>query len=343
MINDIFERFNINFYVADSFLFLAIGAALLLLAAIRPRWWTTVIAALATVLIGWAITAISAFIDISLPVAIAALLILLMGIYWQARRMKPANWFHRALLWALLASASTSASLIGMITTYGTLPLTPYFWLLIAPPIPALIGAYLLRRHFIVAPAMTVENPTALNVPASPASTTHAPTDIFISYKRSERARVEQIAQALRALHLTVWFDARLESGKSFDDEINREVRGAKAVLVCWSRGAVESEWVRAEASIGRQRGVLAACFLETCEPYPPFNLVHAEDINAGALDGSNPAWVKIVDQIGRLVGRPGLGEYLQIGADNARGGAWLAGNAADPLADAVLARLRQA
>lgn len=170
----------------------------------------------------------------------------------------------------------------------------------------------------------------------------HAPTDVFISYKREERQRVEAIANALKALKLNVWFDARLQSGHSFDDEINREVRGAKAVLVCWSSGAVASEWVRAEASIGRQRGVLAACFLEDCEPFPPFNLVHAEHLGAGALDGTNPAWVKIVDQIGVLVGRPGLGAYAQLGADKAAAGAWLAENAGDPLADAVLARLRQ-
>lgn len=178
-----------------------------------------------------------------------------------------------------------------------------------------------------------------------PIRTSNAPSDVFISYKREERVRVEAIAQALRDLKLNVWFDARLQSGKSFDDEINREVRSAKCVLVCWSQAAVASEWVRAEASIGRQRGVLAACFLERCDLYPPFNLVHAEDLSAGALDGSNPAWCKIVAQIGHLSGRSGLGAYLlaQQHGDRASFGAWLADNAHDPLADVVMARLRQA
>jgi hypothetical protein len=180
---------------------------------------------------------------------------------------------------------------------------------------------------------------------ARPTAQPGAATDVFISYKREERARVEAIAQALRDLKLSVWFDARLQSGKSFDDEINREVRNAKCVLVCWSKAAVDSEWVRAEATVGRQRGVLTACFLERCDPYPPFNLVHAEDLSAGALDGSNPAWAKIVDQIGHLAARPGLGAYVvaQHRGDKASFGAWIADNAHDPLADAVLARLRQA
>jgi hypothetical protein len=143
---------------------------------------------------------------------------------------------------------------------------------------------------------------TAANAPAP---------DVFISYKREERERVEAIADALRGLGLAVWFDARLVSGKSFDDEINQQVRTAKAVLVCWSRGAANSEWVRAEASIGRERGVLRACFLEPCDLFPPFNLVHAEDLSAGALNAANPGWVRLVDQLGGLTGRPGLGASL--------------------------------
>jgi hypothetical protein len=140
-----------------------------------------------------------------------------------------------------------------------------------------------------------------------------APVDVFISYKREERPQVERIAGALRALGLNVWFDERLSSGKSFDEEINHQVRTAKAVLVCWSPGAAASEWVRAEASIGRQRGVLTACCLERCELFPPFNLVHAEDLSTGRLDAANPAWAKLLDRIGDLVGRRSL-----IGAPSA-------------------------
>lgn len=155
--------------------------------------------------------------------------------------------------------------------------------------------------------------------------------DIFISYKREERPRVEAIAEALRALKFKIWFDTRLTSGKAFDDEINQQVRAAKAVLVCWSPGAIASEWVRAEATIGRQRGVLCACVLEPCELTPPFNLVHAEDLSAGPLTAANPAWIKLVEQLGALVGRPGIGEF--VSADAAGAKAWRAAHPNDPLA----------
>jgi hypothetical protein len=132
-----------------------------------------------------------------------------------------------------------------------------------------------------------------------------APADVFISYKRDDRPQVEGIAAALRGLGLNVWFDERLSPGKSFDEEINHHARAAKVVLVCWSPGAAASEWVRAEASIGRQRGVLTACFLAPCELFPPFNLVHAEDLSSGRFEPSNPAWSKLLERIGQLTGRP--------------------------------------
>ena len=42
-------------------------------------------------------------------------------------------------------------------------------------------------------------------------------TDVFISYKRRTRPKIEQIAAALEALGLDVWFDANLEAGSSFN------------------------------------------------------------------------------------------------------------------------------
>ena len=83
------------------------------------------------------------------------------------------------------------------------------------------------------------------------------------------------------------------------------------------------------------------ACALETCEPWTPFNLVHLEDLSSGTLDGSNGAWVKIVDRVGDLVGRPGLVEYVRLTNDRTACGQWLARYGDDPLAELVAARLR--
>lgn len=169
------------------------------------------------------------------------------------------------------------------------------------------------------------------------------PADVFISYKRSERPRVEAISAALSRLGLSVWFDAELRSGSSFDSEINKHVRTAKCVLVVWSQGAVASDWVRAEASIGRERGVLAAVMVEPCDLPPPFNLVHFEDLRTSTLHADDEAWLRTLERIGSVLGRPGLASFeaLRGSEDAASMRAWLAKYATDPLAEGVLARIR--
>lgn len=131
--------------------------------------------------------------------------------------------------------------------------------------------------------------------------------DVFISYKREERPAVERIATLLRDAGLTVWFDARLPSGQSFDEEINRELRAAKAVLVCWSPAAIASDWVRAEATIGRERDVLVAVMLTPTQLYPPFNLVHANDLTEWDGSETAPGWLAALARIGTLTGRTDL------------------------------------
>jgi len=41
--------------------------------------------------------------------------------------------------------------------------------------------------------------------------------DVFVSYKRAERERVQRIVDLLKLEGLDVWFDARLEVGAAKD------------------------------------------------------------------------------------------------------------------------------
>jgi len=134
--------------------------------------------------------------------------------------------------------------------------------------------------------------------------------DVFISYKREERARCERIHEKLTALGLDVWFDVRLTAGKSFDREIEGAVKGAKAVVVLWSPASVDSEWVREEAGVGKARGVLAAIRIAPCDLPFGFGTTHVEDIHEAEFADDHPAWLKILDRIGDLIGRPALADY---------------------------------
>lgn len=167
-------------------------------------------------------------------------------------------------------------------------------------------------------------------------------TDVFISYKREERGRCVAICTALVDLKLSVWFDAHIEPGTDFDREIEREVRRAKAVLVLWSELAADSDWIRAEARTGRQSERLVAARLDDCLPPLEFASVQAVDLFDRPDFQAGDGWRQIVARIGRLVGRPGLGDYVRCeqSADAGQWRGWIAANAGDPLLGEARERL---
>lgn len=144
--------------------------------------------------------------------------------------------------------------------------------------------------------------------------------DVFLSYKREERAAVERLATALRGLGLDVWFDASLSAGEAFSDEIDREVRAARVVLVCWSPLAASSQWVKAEAQVGFTRQNLISTYVsgpDGFEPPVPFNGLHMEDMRSWAQRPSarDAAWLSIMRRLGSLVGRADIAEWGALGA----------------------------
>jgi hypothetical protein len=49
--------------------------------------------------------------------------------------------------------------------------------------------------------------------------------DVFVSYSRSDKARVAPLVAAFKAKGWSVWWDPSIAAGQSFDDQI--EVAGA--------------------------------------------------------------------------------------------------------------------
>ncbi len=77
-------------------------------------------------------------------------------------------------------------------------------------------------------------------------------TDLFISYARADRERIEPLAEALEREGISVWWDRRLSGGDEFTREIQARLDEARAVLVAWSARSVDSHWVADEAAVGR-------------------------------------------------------------------------------------------
>ncbi|MGL6044101.1 MAG: toll/interleukin-1 receptor domain-containing protein, partial [Sandaracinobacteroides sp.] len=90
---------------------------------------------------------------------------------------------------------------------------------------------------------------------------------LFISYARTEHARVSQLAAALERGGYRVWWDAALQGGHHFAAEIDRELKAADAVVVVWTKDAIGSHWVLDEASAGRDRNCLVPVRFDETDP----------------------------------------------------------------------------
>ncbi|MGB9332162.1 MAG: TIR domain-containing protein [Steroidobacteraceae bacterium] len=81
--------------------------------------------------------------------------------------------------------------------------------------------------------------------------------DVFVSYSRSDKARVAPLVAAIEAQGWSVWWDPAIDAGQQFDDQIDTELQAANAVLVVWTPTSVASRWVRGEARDAAERGIL--------------------------------------------------------------------------------------
>lgn len=91
--------------------------------------------------------------------------------------------------------------------------------------------------------------------------------DIFISYKRENQDAVERVVRGLRDAKLSVWWDRDISPNAPWEATIEAELAAAKVVIVAWSRAAVASENVKAEARSAREAGKLIQIFVEPCAP----------------------------------------------------------------------------
>lgn len=164
--------------------------------------------------------------------------------------------------------------------------------------------------------------------------------DVFISYARDDRPKCERIAAKLRALELDVWFDAKLEAGKSFDREIEETIAKAKAVLVLWSPLSVKSEWVRNEARVGKNKDKLVAARLADCDLPVEFSSIHFEDLSDPNFQDDHDGWLRLLERFARLTGRPSIVSFSRALAQAAQPlEQWARANPGDPLSDSMLSK----
>lgn len=123
-------------------------------------------------------------------------------------------------------------------------------------------------------------------------------SDIFISYSRTDRSFAKHLANCLEDEGFSVWWDAALHAGESFDEVIEAQLRAARVVVVLWSKRSVASRWVRAEATLADRMNKLAPVLIEECDRPIIFELIHSTDLIEWSGELDDPTWREFVEDL---------------------------------------------
>ena len=102
--------------------------------------------------------------------------------------------------------------------------------------------------------------------------------DIFISYARPDRAKVERLGEFLETAGYSVWWDRQIEGGEDFYAAIERELTSAKVVIVAWSEHSTKSRWVKDEAGEAADNNKIITIDFDGSEPPIGFKQFHTLD-----------------------------------------------------------------
>ena len=113
--------------------------------------------------------------------------------------------------------------------------------------------------------------------------------DVFVSYARSDKARVAPLVAAIVAKGWTVWWDPEITPGQEFDDQIDAEIDAAKAVMVVWTPTSVASRWVRGEAREAADGNKLVPVRFDKARLPMDVRAIHTTDLDGWNDDPQSP------------------------------------------------------
>ena len=139
--------------------------------------------------------------------------------------------------------------------------------------------------------------------------------DVFVSYARSDKARVAPIVAAIEARGWSVWWDPEIEAGQQFDDQIEAELKAARAVVVVWTPTSVASRWVRGEAREAADRGTLVPARFDGAKLPMDVRAIHTTDLDGWGDDPSSPQGQALLRALGAMIARQAAGAATSTGA----------------------------
>ena len=140
---------------------------------------------------------------------------------------------------------------------------------------------------------------------------------VFLSYAREDAPAAKDLAECLGRAGHHVWWDRQIQGGTRFATEIDRELKGAEAVVVVWSGASVESAWVQDEAAEGRDTGRLVPVSLGGCRPPLGFRQFHTVDLGSWKGGGDPDAAGDILEAIAKVAGDGAVTKAQPAAADD--------------------------
>lgn len=114
-------------------------------------------------------------------------------------------------------------------------------------------------------------------------------SDVFIAYKRADRARIEPLLTLLRADGFDPWLDDFLDPARDWRPQVEARIDHARVVLACWTHAACASPFVIEEARRAARRGILFSAQLDPGVIAPVSAHAHA-DLSAWTGCRDHPA-----------------------------------------------------
>src|SRR5579863_1304026 len=140
--------------------------------------------------------------------------------------------------------------------------------------------------------------------------------DLFVSYARADRERVTPLVAALEAEGWSVWWDPEIAPGQEFDRLINDELESARAVVVAWTPTSVVSRWVRGEARVAADRGILAPVRFENAQLPIDLRAIHTTDLDDWNKAADDPSFRELVRAIRSLLNESDAPSHPDVVAD---------------------------
>ncbi len=146
--------------------------------------------------------------------------------------------------------------------------------------------------------------------------------DVFVSYARSDKALVAPLVAAIEANGWSVWWDPEIDAGQQFDDQIEAELKVARAVIVVWTPASVISRWVRGEAREAADRGTLVPVRFQEARMPMDVRAIHTTDLDGWQEDPRSPPFQGLLRALTAMIARQGAPQSGIADANAARSAA---------------------